>query len=134
LLGRDAEDKKAARPRAAGLFAPVIITEWPKQDRLRGIISATLAAMSTQTIPEYLEEERQKATENQLRTQEEAARIQPLQHGHHRAAKKSRLELVAPVKAKAKKKQKKLKKKTAPVARKKPRPAAKTAAKKRRKA
>jgi hypothetical protein len=87
--------------------------------------------MSTQTIPEYLEEERQKATENQLRTQEEAARIQPLQHGHHRTAKKSRLELVPPIKARAKKKQKR---RTAPVARKKPHTAKKTVAKKRRKA
>jgi hypothetical protein len=31
--------------------------------------------MTTQTIPEYLEEERQKAADTQLRTEEEAARI-----------------------------------------------------------
>ena len=61
--------------------------------------------MTTQTIPEYLEEERQKAADTQLRTEEEAARIQ-LQHGHHRMAKQSRLELVAPVKAATKKKKK----------------------------
>jgi hypothetical protein len=59
--------------------------------------------MPTQTIPEYLEEERQKATDTRLRTEEEAARIQPLQHGHHRMAKQSRLELVPSVKAAAKK-------------------------------
>jgi hypothetical protein len=73
--------------------------------------------MTTQTIPEYLEEERQKAADTQLRTEQEAARIQPLQHGHHRTAKSSRLELLAPVKAAIKKKKKK---KTAAVARKKP--------------
>ena len=84
--------------------------------------------MTVQTIPEYLEEEREKATDNQLRTEEEAARIQPLQHGHHRTAKQSRLQLVAPVKAIAKKGE------TAAVARKKPRAAGKPAIKKRRKA
>src|SRR5580700_3240395 len=39
--------------------------------------------MSTQTIAEYLDEERQKYVANQLRVDEEAARIRPLQHGHH---------------------------------------------------
>jgi hypothetical protein len=88
--------------------------------------------MRAQTIPQYLEEERQKASDNQLRTEEEAARIQPLQHGHHRMAKKSKLELVAPAKASTKKKNKKKKKTTtAAVIRKKPRTAAKTPAKKR---
>jgi hypothetical protein len=43
--------------------------------------------MTAQTIAEYLDEERQKATETRLRAEEEAARIQPLQHGHHRMAK-----------------------------------------------
>ncbi len=74
-------------------------------DKMRQIgrdCSATLEAMTVQTIPEYLEEEREKATDNQLRTEEEAARIQPLQHGHHRTAKQSKLQLVAPVKATAK--------------------------------
>jgi hypothetical protein len=93
--------------------------------------SATLAAMTTQTIPEYLEEERQKAADTQLRTEEEAARIQPLQHGHHRATKQSRLELLAPAKAAIKKKKKK---KTVAVARKKPRAAGKKAAKIRKRA
>jgi hypothetical protein len=64
------------------------------------------AIMTTQTIPEYLEEERQKATDTHMRTEEEAARIQSLQHRHHRMAKQSRLELVAPVKAATKKKKK----------------------------
>jgi hypothetical protein len=84
--------------------------------------------MRPQTIPEYLEEERQKASDNQLRTEEEAARIQPLQHGHHRMAKQPKLELVAPAKALTKKKKKRA---TAAVTRKKPRSAAKTPAKKR---
>jgi hypothetical protein len=93
--------------------------------------SATLAAMSTQTIAEYLDEERQKATDTQLRTEAEAARIQPLQHGHHRTAKQPKVELLPPVKAVSKKKKKK---KTAAVARKKPRAAGKKAAKKRKRA
>jgi phosphoglycolate phosphatase-like HAD superfamily hydrolase len=83
--------------------------------------------MTTQTIPEYLEEERQKATDNQLRTEEEAARIQPLQHGHHRMAKQPKLELLPPVKAVARKK---TKRKTVAVATKKPRTATKIAARK----
>jgi hypothetical protein len=93
--------------------------------------SATLAAMTTQTIPEYLEEERQKATDTQLRTEEEAARIQPLQHGHHRTAKQPKVELLPPVKAATKKKKKK---KTTAVARKKPRASGKMAAKTRKRA
>jgi hypothetical protein len=40
--------------------------------------------MTAQTIPEYLEEEREQAADNQLRMEEEVARIGPLQHGHHR--------------------------------------------------
>jgi hypothetical protein len=87
--------------------------------------------MSTQTIAEYLDEEREKYAANQLRTEEEAARIQPLQHGHHRTAKQPRLELVPPVKTVTKKKQKK---KTAAVARKKPRAAGKMTAKTRKRA
>ena len=43
--------------------------------------------MTTKTIPEYLEDERQKYRDDQLRMKEEAARIQPLHHGHHRATK-----------------------------------------------
>jgi hypothetical protein len=87
--------------------------------------------MTTQTIPEYLEEERQKAADNQLRLEEEAARIQPLQHGHHRTAKQPKLELLPPVKAGAKKKKKK---KTVAVAGKKPRASGKMAAKTRKRA
>ncbi len=89
------------------------------------------AAMTTQTIPEYLEEERQKAADTQLRTEEEAARIQPLRHGHHRTAKQPKVELLPPVKAATKKKKKK---ETAVVARKKPRASGKMAAKTRKRA
>ncbi len=60
--------------------------------------------MSTQTIAEYLDEEREKYAANQLRVDEEAARIQPLQHGHHRAGKQPKLELVPAVKSAPKKK------------------------------
>jgi hypothetical protein len=87
--------------------------------------------MSTQTIAEYLQEERQKFAETQLRTEDEAARIQPLQHGHHRTAKQPKLELLPPVKAVTKKKKKK---KTAAIARKKPRASGKMAAKTRKRA
>jgi hypothetical protein len=87
--------------------------------------------MSTQTIAEYLDEERQKYAANQLRMEEEAARIQPLQHGHHRTAKQPRLELVPPLKSVTKKKKKK---RTAAVAREKPRAAGKIAAKTRKRA
>jgi hypothetical protein len=62
--------------------------------------------MTTQTIAEYLDEERQKATANQLRTEEEAARIQSLQRGHHRREKQHKLKLVPPIKAASKKKKK----------------------------
>jgi hypothetical protein len=93
--------------------------------------SATLQAMTTQTIAEYLEEERQKAADTQLRTEEEAARIQPLQHGHHRTAKQSKVELAPPAKAVTKKKKKK---KTATVTRKKARAAVKKTTKIRKRA
>jgi hypothetical protein len=82
--------------------------------------------MPAQTILEYLEEERERAADNQLRTEEEAARIQPLQHGHHRTAKQPKLELLPPVKAAAKKKKKR---KNVVVARKKSRAARKMATK-----
>ena len=49
--------------------------------------------MTTKTIPADLEGERQKNRDNQQRVEEEAARIQPLNHGHHRPAKQSKLEL-----------------------------------------
>jgi hypothetical protein len=58
--------------------------------------------MTTKTIPEYLVDERQKHEDDQLRMEEEAARIQPLHHGHHRTAKLPKLELQSPVKAAAK--------------------------------
>jgi hypothetical protein len=87
--------------------------------------------MSTQTIAEYIDEERKKFVANQLRTEEEAARSRALQNGHHRTAKQPRLELVAPLKAASKKKNKK---KTAAVAGNKPRAAGKMAAKTRKRA
>ncbi len=59
--------------------------------------------MTTKTIAEYLEEERQKAAETELRIEQEAARIEPLRHRHHRPAKQSKLELVVPVKSSTKK-------------------------------
>src|ERR1035437_3691990 len=59
-------------------------------------------AMATKTIPEYLEDERRNSADTQLRTEEEAARIQPLNHGHHRTRKPPKLELPAPVEAVAK--------------------------------
>jgi len=87
--------------------------------------------MSTQTIAEYLQEERQKFADTQLRTEEEAARIQPLQHGHHRTAKQPKMELLPPVKAVTKKKKKK---KATAITRKKPRATGKMAAKTRKRA
>jgi hypothetical protein len=87
--------------------------------------------MTTQTITEYLAEERRKAADAQLRTEKEAARIQPLQHGHHRKAKQSKVKLAPPVKSVTKKK---TKKKTATVARKKPRAAVKKTTKIRKRA
>ncbi|MGA8214435.1 MAG: hypothetical protein WB799_12635 [Candidatus Sulfotelmatobacter sp.] len=86
--------------------------------------------MSTQTIAEYLDEERQKFAANQLRTEEEAARIQPLQHRHHRTGKQPKLELVTAVKSSAKKR----KKRTLAAARAKPRAAKKMAVKTRKRA
>jgi hypothetical protein len=77
--------------------------------------------MTTKTIPAYLEEERQKDSDARLRMEEEAARILPLHHGHHRTAKQSKLELPSAVKAAPKAR------KTAAAARKKPRAARKTA-------
>lgn len=99
--------------------------------------------MTTQTIPEYLEKERQKAADTRLRTEKEAARIEPLQHGHHRNAKQSKLalELVPPFRAATKKKTLsrkktaiKKKRSTAAVARMKPRTAGKKATETRKRA
>lgn len=91
--------------------------------------SATLQAMTAHTIPEYLEEERQKATDTRLRTEVEAARILALQRGHHRTAKQPKLELLPPVKAATKKK-----KRTVAVAHGKPRASGKMAAETRKRA
>jgi hypothetical protein len=79
-----------------------IVTEWPKLHSLHADSSATLRAMTTKTISEYLVDERQKHEDDQLRMEEEAARIQPLGHGHHRTAKQPELELQSPAKAAAK--------------------------------
>jgi hypothetical protein len=69
--------------------------------------------MTRKTIREYLEDERQKDRVSQQSIEEEAARIQPLNHGHHRTAKQKTLELHSSVKAvpKARKKSASLKKK-----------------------
>jgi hypothetical protein len=77
--------------------------------------------MTTKTIPEYLEDERQKDCDAQLRTEDQAARIQPLNHGHHRTAKQPKRELPSVAKAAPKSR------KTAAQARKKPRTARKAA-------
>jgi len=82
--------------------------------------------MTTKTIPAYLEDERQKGRDAQLRMEEEAARIQPLHHGHHRTAKQPKLELPSAVDAPPKAR------KTSAVSRKKSRTARKTATKARK--
>jgi hypothetical protein len=82
--------------------------------------------MTTKTIPEYLEDERRKDTHSQLHMEEESARIQPLNHGHHRTAKQPKLDLPSSVKAAPKAK------KTVVAFRKKPRAARKTATKPRK--
>ena len=84
--------------------------KWPKLHSLHADSSATLRAMTTKTIPEYLVDERQKHEDDQLRMGEEAARIQPLHHGHHRTAKQPKLELQSPVKAAVKTKKTKARK------------------------
>jgi hypothetical protein len=79
--------------------------------------------MTTKTIPTYLEDERQKSSDAQLRMEEEAARIQPLNHGHHRTAKQPQRELPSVVKAAPKAR------KIAPEAREKPPTVRKTSTK-----
>jgi hypothetical protein len=86
--------------------------------------------MTTKTIPAYLEDERQKNGDAELRIEEEAARIQPLQHGHHRTAKQPKLELQTAVEATVKTRVKTGK--TGVAVRKKPRAARKTARKARK--
>jgi hypothetical protein len=99
--------------------------------------------MTTRTIPEYLEDERQQREEAELRIAAEAARIQPLQHGHHRTAKQPTLELPSPASAPAKAKTAAIprtkpgaatarKKSTAAIPRQKSRAARKTATKSRK--
>jgi hypothetical protein len=53
--------------------------------------------MATKTIPEYLEDERRSLEDTQLRTDEEADRIELLHPGHHRTRKQPNLELPVPV-------------------------------------
>jgi hypothetical protein len=81
--------------------------------------------MTTKTIPTYLEDERRKRRDDQLRMAKEAARIQPLHHGHNRTAKQPKLELPSPVGAAKGRK-------TAATAWKKPHAARKTATKARK--
>jgi hypothetical protein len=95
--------------------------------------------MSNQTIKEYLEEERQKAAENQLRIEEEAARIELLRYRHHRTGKQPQpqLELLPAVKAATKVKpatKRKTKRTTVTVIHAKPRATKKAAAKVRKRA
>jgi hypothetical protein len=66
-----------------------------------GIVCQT-TAMTTKTIPQYLEDERRNRADTELRTEEEAARIQPLRHGQHRTPKPPKPELPSPVEAVAK--------------------------------
>jgi len=82
--------------------------------------------MTTKTIPAYLEDERQKGRDNQLRIEAEAARIQPLRHGHHRTGRQPKQELLSPVGAATKRKT------TTATARKKPGAARKTSTKARK--
>jgi hypothetical protein len=82
--------------------------------------------MTTKTIPEYLEDERQKDRDAQMRMEAEAARIQHLNHGHHRDAKQPKLESPPVVKAPPKAR------KTAAQTRNKPRAVRKTATKARK--
>jgi hypothetical protein len=83
--------------------------------------------MTTKTIPAYLEEERQKDCDAQLRMEEEAARIQPLNHGHHRTAKQPKRELLSVVKPAPKAKKAAATARKPNIARKKPTKARKSA-------
>jgi hypothetical protein len=82
--------------------------------------------MTTKTIPEYLEDERQKSEDDRIRMEAEAAGIKLLHHGHHRTARQPKLEMPTAVKTTPKAR------KTAAVARKKPRTARKKATKARK--
>ena len=83
--------------------------------------------MTMKTIPEYLEDERKKGYDAQLRMEEEAARIQPLNHGQHRTTKEPKREPPSVVKKAAPKARK-----TAAQAREKPPTAQKTMTKARK--
>lgn len=108
-------------------------SRWPtnrhrvaKIGQIGGRLFCHTPAMTTKTISEYLEDERLKTKGDLLRTEAEAARIQPLRHGHHRTTKQPELELPAPIEATPKKR------KTATAARKKPRATRKTLTKARK--
>jgi hypothetical protein len=58
--------------------------------------------MTTKTIPAYLEDECKKDEAARQRMEKEAARIQVLQHGHHRTGKQPKLELPSVVKTRRK--------------------------------
>jgi hypothetical protein len=68
--------------------------------------------MTTKTIPEYLEDERRKLAEAQLRTEEEAERIQALHPAHRRTAKQPKTESPRRPKAAGKRKTTRARKKT----------------------
>jgi hypothetical protein len=55
--------------------------------------------MTTKTIPEYLEDERQKDLDAQRRMEEQAARIRPLNQGHHGTTEEPKRELPSVLKA-----------------------------------
>jgi hypothetical protein len=110
----------------ATFLAGMNFTEWLKLNSLQGAGSATLLAMTTKTIPAYLEDERKKVEDAQQRIDGEAARIQLLQHGHHRTPKQPTPELPSVVKAGSKAR------KTAAAAMNKPRTARKKATKSRK--
>jgi hypothetical protein len=84
--------------------------------------------MTTKSVTAYLEDERQRRKADLLRTEAEAARIQPLRHGHHRTAKQHEPELPSSIEATPKKR------KTATATRKKPRATRKTVTKARKSA
>ena len=76
---------------------PQIVTDWSQLDSLDEDSSATLRPWQSKTFPEYLEDERRSREDTQLRTEEEADRIQLLHPGHHRTRKSPEPELPAPV-------------------------------------
>ena len=108
-------------------------SRWPanrhrvaKIGQIGGRLFCHTLAMTTKTILAYLKDELKKSEDDQLRREAEAARIQPLRHGHHRTAKQPELELTSPMEATPKKR------KTATAIRKKLRVTRKTATKARK--